>query len=465
MFPHRDANVNRELAILLTQFRRDKVLDEPVHEKLLDAMMKAKDDRPQQIHFFYCLRLLHDGWTKEQKATLLSWFESTRDWKGGASFQGFLDNIFKDLTSAFTKEDRVEVVSKAKDHPRSAFALLKSATVDQLPTPEKLHELLTKLGSVPSLPRGGDLKNAIVEAIGRHGTPEARKVLVRVIEEEPSLRAVAALGLSRYVTSDVWPYLVKALDTTNKQALFEIIQALRKSSIKPKPEDAVPYRAAILASSKLDPNNRRHVVDLLRHWAGNKRFSADENDWKGELAAWSRWFGQTFPKEPALPDVVSDKPPESKWKYGELLAYLDGEGKQGDATKGRAAFEKGQCLKCHKYGKEGEGLGPDLTTLSKRFKRSDTLDSLFHPSKVISDQYRSTTLVTKKGLSISGLAATQGDTVTVLQADGTKLTLKKGEIEQQLASLTSVMPERLLDLLTKEEIRDLFAFMESEPAK
>jgi hypothetical protein len=29
----------------------------------------------------------------------------------------------------------------------------------------------------------------------------------------------------------------------------------------------------------------------------------------------------------------------------------------------------------------------------------------------------------------------------------------------------SVMPERLLDELTKQEIADLFAFLESEPAK
>ena len=74
-------------------------------------------------------------------------------------------------------------------------------------------------------------------------------------------------------------------------------------------------------------------------------------------------------------------------------------------------------------------------------------------------------IVTSKGQQITGLAAPQGDTVTVLQNDGTKVTLKKSEIEQQLASLISVMPERLLDMLTKEEIRDLFAFLESEPAK
>lgn len=84
---------------------------------------------------------------------------------------------------------------------------------------------------------------------------------------------------------------------------------------------------------------------------------------------------------------------------------------------------------------------------------------------MISDQYRSTTFVTKKGQQIIGLAAIQGDTITVLQNDGTKVTLQRSQIEQQFASLTSVMPANVLDPLTRKEIADLFAFLESEPMK
>jgi len=87
------------------------------------------------------------------------------------------------------------------------------------------------------------------------------------------------------------------------------------------------------------------------------------------------------------------------------------------------------------------------------------------PSKVISDQYRSTQITTKRGQTITGLAAVQGEQVTVLQSDGTKVTLKKSDIDTQFASLVSVMPEKLLDPLTRQEIADLFAFLESEPQK
>jgi putative heme-binding domain-containing protein len=122
-------------------------------------------------------------------------------------------------------------------------------------------------------------------------------------------------------------------------------------------------------------------------------------------------------------------------------------------------------MKCHKYGPEGEGIGPDLTTVSKRFKRADILESIYDPSKVISDQYRSTLIETKKGMTYVGLAAPVGDTVTVLLQDGSKVSLKKAEIAQQFASLQSVMPEKLLDQLSLEEIADLFAFLESEAEK
>jgi hypothetical protein len=53
--------------------------------------------------------------------------------------------------------------------------------------------------------------------------------------------------------------------------------------------------------------------------------------------------------------------------------------------------------------------------------------------------------------------------MTVLQTAGPPVTLRKSEIDQQFASLVSVMPGNLLDQLTRQEIADLFAFLESEP--
>ena len=247
--------------------------------------------------------------------------------------------------------------------------------------------------------------------------------------------------------------------------IADVLRVLGKSTEKPAlstpptPEQAKPFRALILASGRLPEKDRGAVAKLLRQWGG-KNFAIEDDDWKGEISGWARWYGQTFPKEPALPNTAA-LTSTSKWNSAELLAYLT-DAKGGDAARGKVLFEKANCLKCHKFGPVGEGIGPDLTTLRARAKKADILESILEPSKVVSDQYRGTLFVTKAGKTILGLAALQADTYTVLQQDGTKIALPKSDIDQQVASTISPMPERLIDELTREEIRDLFAFLESE---
>jgi putative heme-binding domain-containing protein len=465
LFPHRDARVNRELAILLTHFRRTGVLDTPVHARLLQAIEDSAGDRQQQIHYFYCLRLLHDGWTAEQKAELLAWYDGTRSWSGGHSFSGFLENILRDAAPIFRADDAARLLAQAERYPQAALVLLRVLPAAQEPPPAALSTLYGRLAKAPPSKPITDLKMGIIAALGKKTSPEARAALRRIADADPAQREAVARSLVSSPTPENFPYLVYGLNSPSKLVLFDVIEALKKDPAKPKADDAAPYRALLLAAGRLDPGTRWKAVELLRHWSDNRQFGAEAGEWKPELAAWSRWFHQAFPKEPPLPNVAADKPVESKYKFDELLAFLQGPAGRGDAVRGRAVFEKAQCLKCHKYGKEGEAVGPDLTTLSKRFKRADVLESIYYPSKVISDQYRSTLIVTRKGRQFNGLAAVQGDTVTVLLSDGTKAALKKDQIEQQFASLVSVMPERLLDALTREEIADLFAFLESEPAK
>lgn len=221
------------------------------------------------------------------------------------------------------------------------------------------------------------------------------------------------------------------------------------------------------ASTKLDDKQRWKVVQVLRHWTNNRQFGAKDGDWKTELASWSKWFNQSYPMLQKLPDLTSDQPAPSKYKYDDLLAFLtrDPQGKKGDPIKGKLAFTKAQCIKCHRFGNEGEGLGPDLSAISKRFKRIEILESILYPSKIISDQYRSTKVTLLDGKTYNGLLAPQAGSITMLLQDGSKVVFKESDVEQRIASLISVMPEKLLDQLTKEEIADLFAFMETEAKK
>ena len=60
-------------------------------------------------------------------------------------------------------------------------------------------------------------------------------------------------------------------------------------------------------------------------------------------------------------------------------------------------FAASKCFSCHRFNNEGGGLGPDLSGLAGRFSVRDMLESIVVPSKVISDQYESVTVVTNDG--------------------------------------------------------------------
>ncbi len=439
-FPHADWRVNRELAILLTHFQRAGQLRHDATPRLMSALLSSANDRLQQIHYFYCLRLLHEGWSPENRKALAAWYEGTKTWSGGASFTPFLENIFRECLAAYDLAERKEILANGERQPLTALVLAQRLQTEARPELlPYLKDLAGRVGDGKAVFRGDDLARALADA------------LIKTALRDPSATNFA--------------YLAQGLTTTNRLLLPDVIAALQKSPARPAKDDPAPYRAALLAANRLEKGKRWQAVLLLRHWDG-LQFGAEDGDWKPELGSRARWFAQAFPKEPALPDVTGEKAAESRYKYADLLAFLEkGEGRTGDAARGRQVFEKAQCIKCHKYGTVGEGVGPDLTTLSKRFKRADVLESIVYPSKVISDQYRSTLIVTKKGQQINGLAAPQGDTVTVLLSDGSKVSLRKDEIEQQYASLVSVMPEKLLDPLEMREIADLFAYLESEPPK
>jgi putative heme-binding domain-containing protein len=465
-FPHPDHRVSREMAIVLADLGKEKLIEPGFQGRLLQEMQNKKVDREQQIHYFYCLRVLKEGWTDTDKKVLLMWFDGAKTWSGGNSFVGFLQNIFRDIVPAFTPADRNQILADAAERPWPALVMLQSPTAKDLP-PTKLSDAYTALQSASGQMKVRELRDQIVLLLGQNATAEGQAAVRAIGDTDPDAAEAVARTLVKRPSQENWPYLVRGLGSNSQVVLPELVRVLRKMPEKPKvsmpptADEAKPYRALIQASSRLKENERWQAALLLRHWGG-KSFALDDGDWKTEITGWARWYGQTFPTAPSLPNVAA-LTSSSKWKMNELLTYLD-KSKDGDVVRGRKIFEKANCIKCHKFGNVGEGIGPDLTTVKARFKKIDVLESILDPSKVISDQYRGTTFVTKSGQTISGLAALQGDTYTVLQSDGTKVTLPRGQIEQQVASTVSPMPERLIDELTREEIADLFAFLESDPA-
>ncbi len=51
----------------------------------------------QEIHFAFMLRNAKVGWTPESKVRYFEWFRKAHEWRGGASYQKFLDNMAMSL--------------------------------------------------------------------------------------------------------------------------------------------------------------------------------------------------------------------------------------------------------------------------------------------------------------------------------------------------------------------------------
>jgi putative membrane-bound dehydrogenase-like protein len=133
---------------------------------------------------------------------------------------------------------------------------------------------------------------------------------------------------------------------------------------------------------------------------------------------------------------------------------------QGSFTAGEAVFKK-NCASCHQLFGEGTKLGPDLTTANRK-DRDFMLVSLVDPSNVIRKEYSSFIVQTKDGRVLSGMAIARDDAgVTLVNAKNEKTTILASEIDELQESRLSLMPEDLYKQLKPQELRDLFAYLES----
>jgi putative heme-binding domain-containing protein len=153
-----------------------------------------------------------------------------------------------------------------------------------------------------------------------------------------------------------------------------------------------------------------------------------------------------------------------EWKMSDFAADLERAGKGRNFESGRDAYAATQCLQCHRLGNEGGAIGPDITAVASRFTRADLLSSLIEPSKVLSEQYQNLTVVKKDGDDVTGRLVEETDTKLVLvpnQLTGEKVEVMKSDVQSRMPSKLSPMPEGLVNILSKEEMLDLLAYIES----
>jgi putative heme-binding domain-containing protein len=134
-----------------------------------------------------------------------------------------------------------------------------------------------------------------------------------------------------------------------------------------------------------------------------------------------------------------------------------------DFNSGRNLLHATACASCHHFDGLGGSIGPDLTTVRNKFSARDLLEAIIEPSKVISDQYGSSTVTLNDGKTHAGLVITEGDIVTVHTADpkAKPVVINYSDVKSIKVSPTSQMPPGLINSLSTDELRDLIAYLMS----
>jgi putative heme-binding domain-containing protein len=135
-------------------------------------------------------------------------------------------------------------------------------------------------------------------------------------------------------------------------------------------------------------------------------------------------------------------------------------GKGGHAN-GRLLFQK-HCATCHTLFGEGNKIGPDLTTADRR-NREYLITQVVDPNAIIRAEYQAFNVETKDGRSLTGLVVeSNAGSVTLVDGKNERTVIPRPRIEQMAPSPVSLMPEKILDPLTDQEICDLFAYLQSD---
>lgn len=153
------------------------------------------------------------------------------------------------------------------------------------------------------------------------------------------------------------------------------------------------------------------------------------------------------------------------WTIPQLVSALDGLSDTRSVENGKTLYRNLGCIQCHRIAEEGGGAGPDLTAIGKKLTPIQLIESIAEPSAIIAPEYATSLVMTTDGRTLSGRVEYEGAaTIRLRSAESfdVPITIRRSEIEQQVPSKLSMMPEDMLNTCSEEEVLDLVAYLLSQ---
>jgi putative heme-binding domain-containing protein len=138
-------------------------------------------------------------------------------------------------------------------------------------------------------------------------------------------------------------------------------------------------------------------------------------------------------------------------------------GEQGDAERGQKVFSATagpKCKSCHSLQEGKKSVGPNLSAIGSKLGKQALLEAILNPSSGIAPEFYVWILQTKTQGHVTGiLTEDTPQRVTIKTETADELRFKPAEITSRRRSYLSLMPEDLVNTMTKQQLVDLLEFL------
>jgi putative membrane-bound dehydrogenase-like protein len=246
-------------------------------------------------------------------------------------------------------------------------------------------------------------------------------------------------------------------------------QEIQLAAVRSLSSHTSPRVAALLLEpwSGYSPAVRREVLEALFARTDRVRILLDAMDQKKVLGGHL---------EPARLDQLRKHPDAALRKRAQKLlvgqvaparqkivqdyeAALD---LKAEAARGKAVFKK-SCATCHRLENEGVEVGADLQSILRNKAPETLLVDILDPSREVDPRFIEYLVTLKSGKVVSGLIAAETATsVTLRRAEKAEDTILRNQIESIQATTRSLMPEGLEMQLSRQDVADVIAYLQSQ---
>jgi putative heme-binding domain-containing protein len=309
-----------------------------------------------------------------------------------------------------------------------------------------------------AIPAGKGASTGLQDALLRVARDAARPAEVRV-------DALTARGAASTIEPDLFELLRRSIEPANPPALRTAAAAvLEKTRLD---------RDQLLALARsLETAGPLELPRLLPAFDN----TADATVGLAMVAALDRSTARSTVRAEVLRPRLT-KYPESVQRAGEALlasvnvdaskqaARLDellGLVQNGDVSRGQTVFNgsKAACLSCHAIGYIGGRIGPDLTRIGQVRSERDLLEAVVFPNVSFARGFEPVVVRTRSGQLHGGVLRNDAPDEVVLGAvSGPDTRIPRKDVAEIEPGTVSLMPPGYAELLTRQELADLLAFL------